>query len=270
MEGELVHARSRPSAPIGRALRLQPRLPRAGERHARRPPPWWSSRPGVTEADLRDAVRDWLDRGGWIELLEQTAVDRRSPPATTARHRRVRHIDSMVDAVIDEHLDMILEVCCRRIPEGTVVDPARPARRRPLSTPSPPDLGAASSASTSPPQRGTMQPMVLSIKSTDADRLARELCSVTGESITDAVTTALRERLDRVQADRNQVAHRLLAIGAAGTVTCLGWTTGPTTRSSATTATDCRHDAGRRHIGDHGDPARRAGERASRPAARRQ
>jgi antitoxin VapB len=57
--------------------------------------------------------------------------------------------------------------------------------------------------------------MVLSIKSTDADRLARELCNVTGESITDAVTIALRERLDRVQADRNQVANRLLAIGAA-------------------------------------------------------
>jgi antitoxin VapB len=60
-----------------------------------------------------------------------------------------------------------------------------------------------------------MSPMVLSIKSNDADRLARELCNVTGESITDAVTTALRERLDRVQADRNQMAHRLLAIGAA-------------------------------------------------------
>jgi antitoxin VapB len=57
--------------------------------------------------------------------------------------------------------------------------------------------------------------MVLSIKSADADRLARELCNVTGESITDAVTTALRERLERVQSDRNQMAKRLLAIGAA-------------------------------------------------------
>ena len=42
------------------------------------------NRPGVTEADLRDAVYDWLDRGGWIDLLEQTAVDPRTPPATTA------------------------------------------------------------------------------------------------------------------------------------------------------------------------------------------
>lgn len=60
-----------------------------------------------------------------------------------------------------------------------------------------------------------MSPVVLSIKSNDADRLARELSTVTGESITDAVTTALRERLDRVQADRSHVANRLLAIGAA-------------------------------------------------------
>jgi hypothetical protein len=56
-------------------------------------------RPGVTEADLRDAVRDWLERGGWIELLEQTGISDHD------------EIDSIVDAVIDEHLDMILEVC---------------------------------------------------------------------------------------------------------------------------------------------------------------
>lgn len=39
--------------------------------------------------------------------------------------------------------------------------------------------------------------MALSIKSDEADSLARELTSITGESLTRAVTEALRERLDR-------------------------------------------------------------------------
>jgi antitoxin VapB len=44
--------------------------------------------------------------------------------------------------------------------------------------------------------------MALSIKTEDADRLARELAALTHESLTEAVTTALRERLERVQASR--------------------------------------------------------------------
>lgn len=39
--------------------------------------------------------------------------------------------------------------------------------------------------------------MTLSIKNDEADRLARELVEVTGESLTDAVVVALRERLAR-------------------------------------------------------------------------
>lgn len=38
--------------------------------------------------------------------------------------------------------------------------------------------------------------MVLSIKSMTADRLARELAELTGESITEAVVVSLRARLD--------------------------------------------------------------------------
>ncbi|MCY4422454.1 MAG: type II toxin-antitoxin system VapB family antitoxin [Acidimicrobiaceae bacterium] len=38
--------------------------------------------------------------------------------------------------------------------------------------------------------------MVLSIKSAAADRLARELADMTGESITEAVVESLRARLD--------------------------------------------------------------------------
>lgn len=45
--------------------------------------------------------------------------------------------------------------------------------------------------------------MALSIKTEEADRLARELAAETHESITEAVTTALRERLERVRAYRN-------------------------------------------------------------------
>ncbi len=39
--------------------------------------------------------------------------------------------------------------------------------------------------------------MPLSIKHPEADRLARELAARTGESLTEAVVNALRERLDR-------------------------------------------------------------------------
>lgn len=41
--------------------------------------------------------------------------------------------------------------------------------------------------------------MALSIKTDEADALARELAARTNESITEAVTVALRERLDRVR-----------------------------------------------------------------------
>jgi antitoxin VapB len=41
--------------------------------------------------------------------------------------------------------------------------------------------------------------MALNIKHPEADRLARELAAQTGESITDAVLNAIRERLARQQ-----------------------------------------------------------------------
>jgi antitoxin VapB len=50
-----------------------------------------------------------------------------------------------------------------------------------------------------------MLTMALSIKTEEADRLARELAAATGESLTEAVTTALRERLERVRMRRQQV-----------------------------------------------------------------
>jgi antitoxin VapB len=58
--------------------------------------------------------------------------------------------------------------------------------------------------------------MALSIKHPEADRLARRLAERTGESLTDAVLTALRERLDREQArsDAAQILEELRAIRA--------------------------------------------------------
>jgi len=50
--------------------------------------------------------------------------------------------------------------------------------------------------------------MALSIKSMEAERLAREIAAKTGESLTDAIRKALEERLDRL---RNQRRSQILA-----------------------------------------------------------
>jgi antitoxin VapB len=56
--------------------------------------------------------------------------------------------------------------------------------------------------------------MALNIKNPEAHRLARELAALTGESMTAAVTEAVRERLARVRRERQvPVAAHLLAIG---------------------------------------------------------
>lgn len=56
--------------------------------------------------------------------------------------------------------------------------------------------------------------MALNLKSADADRLARELATMTGESLTEAVTTALAERIARYrdQQRRPGLATELAAI----------------------------------------------------------
>jgi antitoxin VapB len=56
--------------------------------------------------------------------------------------------------------------------------------------------------------------MGLNIKNPETHRLAEELAKRTGESMTTAVTTAVRERLDRVRREQgNSLADRLVAIG---------------------------------------------------------
>jgi antitoxin VapB len=52
--------------------------------------------------------------------------------------------------------------------------------------------------------------MALSIKTDEADQLARELAAETHESLTEAVTVALRERLERVRGQqRADLVYRL-------------------------------------------------------------
>ncbi|MGH9494527.1 MAG: type II toxin-antitoxin system VapB family antitoxin [Candidatus Sulfotelmatobacter sp.] len=57
--------------------------------------------------------------------------------------------------------------------------------------------------------------MSLNIKNEEAHRLAQQLAKLTGESMTTAVTEAVRERLERVQRNKGGMskAERILKIG---------------------------------------------------------
>jgi antitoxin VapB len=56
--------------------------------------------------------------------------------------------------------------------------------------------------------------MGLNIKNAETHRLVRELAALTGETQTAAITSAVRERLQRVRRQRkSSVAQRLLKIG---------------------------------------------------------
>jgi antitoxin VapB len=56
--------------------------------------------------------------------------------------------------------------------------------------------------------------MAMNIKNEEADRLAHELSELTGESLTTAITEALRERLQRLEDQRGAgLSARLMRIG---------------------------------------------------------
>jgi antitoxin VapB len=56
--------------------------------------------------------------------------------------------------------------------------------------------------------------MSLNIKNEETHRLAQQLAELTGESITTAVTEAVRERLERMRRnDQEGMAERILKIG---------------------------------------------------------
>jgi hypothetical protein len=81
-----------------------------------------AERPGVTEEDLRDAVFDWLDRTGWIDLFEETARERASidDADDDAEFAVDGDVDDLIESIIDEHVDCIHQVCSA-YPVGTVV-----------------------------------------------------------------------------------------------------------------------------------------------------
>lgn len=56
--------------------------------------------------------------------------------------------------------------------------------------------------------------MAMNIKNQETQKLAQELAKLTGESMTAAITEALRERLERVRGNHgNSLADRLVKIG---------------------------------------------------------
>jgi antitoxin VapB len=56
--------------------------------------------------------------------------------------------------------------------------------------------------------------VAINIKKKETHQLAHQLAKITGESMTEAVTKALRERLDRVRGIRkSDLADRLVRIG---------------------------------------------------------
>ena len=56
--------------------------------------------------------------------------------------------------------------------------------------------------------------MSMNIKNEEAYHLTKQLSELTGESLTTAVTEAVRERLDRIRRERGiDLAERLLLIG---------------------------------------------------------
>jgi antitoxin VapB len=58
--------------------------------------------------------------------------------------------------------------------------------------------------------------MAMNIKRAETEELARRLAELTGESLTDAITNSLRERLARLPGkSEGGLAERLMRIGAA-------------------------------------------------------
>jgi len=56
--------------------------------------------------------------------------------------------------------------------------------------------------------------MALNIKNDETHKLAQKLAKLTGESMTGAITEALRERLERLRADEgDELAQKLVRIG---------------------------------------------------------
>jgi hypothetical protein len=65
--------------------------------------------PLIDIADLRDAVLDSLERGGWLDVLEHCAEEHGDDPL------------EVIEEIIDEHVEVIGQICAA-YPVGTVVN----------------------------------------------------------------------------------------------------------------------------------------------------
>lgn len=71
--------------------------------------------PHLTEADLRQAVADWLEASGWADLFRSAAEHDDGVDA------EFEDVDEMLAAVVDEHVELIAEVC-ESFPVGSVLE----------------------------------------------------------------------------------------------------------------------------------------------------
>lgn len=73
----------------------------------------------LSEANLRQAITDWLETSGWSDLF------RTSAEAGAQDVLPQVDIDEMLDAIVDEHLELIAEVC-DSFPLGSVLERSGP------------------------------------------------------------------------------------------------------------------------------------------------
>lgn len=73
--------------------------------------------PHLSEGDLRQAISDWLDSSGWTDLFRDAAE------SDAGLSGPFDDVDEMLDALVDEHLELIAEVC-DAFPVGSVLERA--------------------------------------------------------------------------------------------------------------------------------------------------
>ncbi|MGH9327672.1 MAG: type II toxin-antitoxin system VapB family antitoxin [Terriglobia bacterium] len=84
--------------------------------------------------------------------------------------------------------------------------------------------------------------MALNIKSAETEKLARELAKLTGQTMTGAITEAVRKRLEQVKNQRGwELADRLVEIGKLAPHTCESPISLSTTKDCSATRRGC-HD----------------------------
>lgn len=76
--------------------------------------------PHLSESDLRQAITDWLDASGWADLFREPGGDHDHAGDDGVSGASV-DVDGMLDALVDEHLGLIAEVC-GSFPVGSVLE----------------------------------------------------------------------------------------------------------------------------------------------------